>query len=929
MSEFERNLKQAEKEFNKIGQDVKKFQKSLDGLTATSRKTSQEQKAHNIQLKSTASQYDKAEKEVNELRKKLIDTAEATGENSEETAKLAKELSKAEKRSESLKREVDRLSKEMDEGAESAKKFGQSTNQSLDSAKTGSISLSGVLNGLKIGFDVFASGIKAAAKAIEVAFDTASLAIKGTITATAAATTAVATYAKTAYTAYSEYQQLVGGVDTLFKENSVDVQKYADEAYKTAGMSANAYMDNVVKFSASLLQGLNNDTEMAAKKANLAIQDMSDNANKFGSDITSIQNAYQGFAKQNYMMLDNLRLGYGGTASEMARLVNDAMVFYKTVDEGSVKEVPFHTLIDAIHVVQDRMGITGTTAKEAEYTLAGSVGSMVASWKNLTTEVSKPKGNIAVRFEEFITAAKAAKKNVVPAIRNAFTGIRTLIREAVPVIVEEIPKLISELLPRAIHTGTALMKGLSEVAETLITSFSETLEIKAYSSSKAFGGLISSVIKAIGKSLPSIARSIKSSLRGLIDGLNIKELAKVVTDTFLAAPELLSMFTTAIPKMLSEFGTILQESGNIKIVTSSILEMLKNVLNVVTDTIPIVVPLVFEALRTVFIELAKYIPQIIPQVTTLLLEIIDVFTRPEIRMPLLKAGETLLFALVDGFVNSAPLIGARMPLLVNQLSTSLTEEAVEMTKSGAALSAYTLQGILDFSEPIRTAGHFIVGEVVGGITEFFDKIRTKGMKLLFEFLEGIRDGVFKIAETVKGIFNEFSIKFGENSHWAKNWGSDLVDNFVQGVKDNLYKVVAASSKMAGTVYDYLHFSKPDKGPLADFDTYGPDMVDLFVKGIDSNQSKLIESVRGMAANVRGSFGFGTPALSLAVAGNGMTKNTSPIVLNVEKLVEINGVTNIKDVDFEEISDRAVESIARKLERLGISTNRAKGGPGWI
>lgn len=817
----------------------------------------------------------------------------------------------------------------MDEGAESAKKFGQSTNQSLDSAKTGSISLSAVIDGLKIGFDVFASGIKAAAKAIEVAFDTAALAIKGTITATAAATTAVATYAKTAYTAYSNYQQLVGGVDTLFKENSVDVQKYADEAYKTAGMSANAYMDNVVKFSASLLQGLNNDTEAAANYANLAIRDMSDNVNKFGSDITSVQNAYQGFAKQNYMMLDNLRLGYGGTASEMARLVNDAMVFYKTVDEKSVKEVPFHTLIDAIHVVQDRMGITGTTAKEAGDTLAGSVGSMVAAWKNLTTEVSKPKGNIAVRFEEFITAAKAAKKNVVPAIRNAFTGIRTLIREAVPVIVEEIPKLISELLPRAIHTGTALMKGLSEVAETLITSFSETLEIKAYSSSKAFGGLISSVIKAIGKSLPSIARSLKSSLRGLIDGLNIKELVKVVADTFLAAPELLSMFTTAIPEMLSEFGTILQESGNIKIVTSSILEMLKNVLNVVTDTIPIVVPLVFEALRTVFIELAKYIPQIIPQVTTLLLEIIDVFTRPEIRMPLLKAGETLLFALVDGFVNSAPLIGARMPLLVNQLSTSLTEEAVEMTKSGAALSAYALQGILDFSEPIRTAGHFIVGEIVGGITEFFDKVRTKGMKLLFEFLEGIRDGVFKIAETVKGIFNEFSIKFGENSHWAKNWGSDLVDNFVQGVKDNLYKVVAASSKMAGTVYDYLHFSKPDKGPLADFDTYGPDMVDLFVKGIDSNQSKLIESVKGMAANVRDSFGFGTPALSLAAAGNGMTKNTPPIVLNVEKLVEINGVTNIKDVDFEEISDRAVESIARKLERLGISTNRAKGGPGWI
>lgn len=898
-SEFERNLKQAEKEFNRAGQDVKKFQKSLDGLTATSRKTSQEQKAHNVQLKSTASQYDKAEKEVNELRKKLIDTAEATGEESEETAKLAKELSKAEKRSESLKREIDRLSKEMDEGAESAKKFGQSTNQSLDSAKTSSISLGAVMDGLKIGFDMFASGIKVAAKAIEAAFDTAALAIKGTITATAAATTAVATYAKTAYTAYSEYQQLVGGVDTLFKKNSVDVQKYADEAYKTAGMSANAYMDNVVKFSASLLQGLNNDTEAAANYANLAIRDMSDNVNKFGSDITSVQNAYQGFAKQNYMMLDNLRLGYGGTAGEMARLINDTKVFHETVNEKSVRDVPFHTIIDAIHIVQSEMGITGTTAKEAEYTLEGSTKAMAAAWENLTTEISKPNGNVIKRFGEFVAAVKSAGKNIVPTLKNTFTGIRSLMKEAVPVIVEEIPKLISEILPTAIYTGTSLIRSLGEIAEAIIPTFAEVLEKEAYSSSKAFGGLISAVIKAIGKSLPTMARSIKSSLRGIIDGLNLKELAGVVADAFLAAPELLSIFTEEIPELFKGLGDI------------------------VVTVIPVVIPYVLQALKDLIIELSRYVPELIPQITELLLTIVDIFTRPDVREPLLKAGETLLFALVDGFVGSAPLIGARMPLLVNQLSTSLTEEAVEMTKSGAALSAYTLQGILDFSEPIRTAGHFIVGEIVGGITDFFDKVRTKGMRLLFEFLEGIRDGVFKITETVSNIFAEFNTKFNEHTPWARGWGSDLVDNFVQGIKDNLYKVVTAASGMAGVVYDYLHFSKPDKGPLADFDSYAPDLVDLFTKGIDDNQYKLINSVRGMAANVSTNI-QGNPQLSSGVSGGGYVTTSAPI--NV--IFEINGIKNINELDFNEMSSRAVDALVNQLDKHGIAANRAKGGAGW-
>ena len=185
----------------------------------------------------------------------------------------------------------------------------------------------------------------------------------------AAAATAVSGLAATTVSSYADYEQLIGGVETLFKDSAGIVEGYAKNAYKTAGMTANQYMETVTSFSASLLQGLNGDTAEAAKVADMAITDMSDNANKMGTDMQSIQNAYQGFAKQNYTMLDNLKLGYGGTKTEMERLLADASklsgVRYNIDNLNDVYE--------AIHVIQGEMGITGTTAKEATSTISGSI----------------------------------------------------------------------------------------------------------------------------------------------------------------------------------------------------------------------------------------------------------------------------------------------------------------------------------------------------------------------------------------------------------------------------------------------------------------------------------------------------------------------------------------------------------------------------
>lgn len=280
---------------------------------------------------------------------------------------------------------------------------------------------------------------------------------------------------KQAIESYADYEQLVGGVETLFKDSAKTVQKYADVAYKTAGISANQYMEQVTSFSASLLQGLNGDTAKAAKIADMAIIDMSDNANKMGTSMEMIQNAYQGFAKDNFTMLDNLKLGYGGTAGEMARLINESGVLGKSmqVTAQNVKDVPFDKMIEAIHKVQEQMGITGTTSKEASSTIQGSVNSMKSAWQNLLTAIADDNQDMSKSVNEFVDSAITAAKNIVPRIKVSVDGIKKLINSIVTEVFPKLKKEIPQLKP-LIETFEWFIKNKSLVVgsiKAIITAF--------------------------------------------------------------------------------------------------------------------------------------------------------------------------------------------------------------------------------------------------------------------------------------------------------------------------------------------------------------------------------------------------------------------------------------------------------------------------
>lgn len=279
-------------------------------------------------------------------------------------------------------------------------------------------------------------------------------------TAAAAVGAAVVAITKAGIDAYAQYEQLAGGVETLFGESADVVKGYADEAYKTAGMSANKYMETVTGFSASLLQSLGGDSAAAAEYANQAVIDMSDNANKMGTSMESIENAYQGFAKQNYTMLDNLKLGYGGTKEEMERLIADANRVKEANGEMADLSIDsFADVTEAIHIVQEEMGIAGATAEEAATTIEGSVNQMKGAWDNWLTGLANPEADMALLTENLINSVITVGQNVLPAIGRIIQSIADLI----PQIFDKIKAMLPQHFQNIINDCGTLIDGIKNL----------------------------------------------------------------------------------------------------------------------------------------------------------------------------------------------------------------------------------------------------------------------------------------------------------------------------------------------------------------------------------------------------------------------------------------------------------------------------------
>lgn len=376
--------------------------------------------------------------------------------------------------------------------------------------------------------------------------------------AVGAAATGIAALTKSSVENYSEYEQLVGGVDTLFKQASSTVQKYAANAYKTAGMSANEYMSTVTSFSASLLQSLGGDTEAAAQKADQAITDMSDNANKMGTDMSLIQNAYQGFAKQNYTMLDNLKLGYGGTQEEMKRLLDDA-----TALSGVKYDISSYAdVVDAIHVIQTEMGITGTTAKEASSTIQGSILSMKSAWTNLVTGLADPNADIGLLVTNMIETVVTAAGNIIPKIGTVLNSILPAIQTDLPLLMTQIVTLLNENLPALLNAAvtmlTSVVQGvlpyIPQMINTVLNVLISNLPLVVDMAVQIVNSLIQGLSSAMPTLIPAAVEAITTIVSGLLD--NIPMLLKSALQLIISLAEGL---IKALPKLIARLLEIINK----------------------------------------------------------------------------------------------------------------------------------------------------------------------------------------------------------------------------------------------------------------------------------------------------------------------------------------------------------------------------------
>lgn len=485
---------------------------------------------------------------------------------------------------------------------------------------------------------------------------------------------------------YADFQQLTGGVETLFKDSADVVTQYAQEAFKTSGLSANEYMETVTGFSASLISSLDGDTAKAAELANQAIIDMSDNANKMGTDIEAIQNAYQGFAKGQFNMLDNLKLGYGGTKAEMERLLEDA----EAISGVHYDINSYADIVEAIHQVQTSMNITGTTAKEASTTISGSMDSMKASWSNLLTAMSDPNANMDDAMKNFSESVKTYASNFIPTMLQALKGSGDLISGLADMVIEMMPEFCEEVLPDLI-------------ASTI--------------------DLIVNIVDSIVSSLPTIIDSI---VNGLLSAENIslfiQGLIKLSAAIVSALPEILLSLIEAIPTVIENIVEALVNPENFAI-------WVEGAVNVVTKLV--------ENLPKILYALLTAIPKII---TT----IVDTFTNTENLSKWLKIGSEAIDKIKEAFDGLPEKLKEAFNKAVEEWSKAWTN----IKKKCGEITDKIKEAFTEFVGTIKQIGKDIASGLWNGIKSKKDWLKEKISGWVSGIGDAIKD-FFKISSPSK------------------------------------------------------------------------------------------------------------------------------------------------------------------------------------
>jgi len=489
---------------------------------------------------------------------------------------------------------------------------------------------------LKSGADTAWNAISSmSGKAVGALKGVATVGLAGVGTAVAA----LAGVGKSALDAYATYEQAVGGVDTLFKDASGTVQKYAAEAYRTAGVSANEYMTQVTSFSASLISSLGGDTAKAAELGNTAMVDMSDNANKMGTDIETIQQTYQSLARGNYAMLDNLKLGYGGTKSEMERLIQDANKVKQANGEmGDLSIDKFSDVVQAIHIMQQQMGITGTTAKEAATTIEGSIGMMKAAWQNWLAELGKDNADINGLTTQLVDSVSTVIQNVGPRIAQIITGITAALPQLFSSLGSTLPALVMQILP-------PVLGALGQLGTMLLTSATTWI-------TTSLPQLLAQFQSWVTSTLPSFMQTGLTMITNLLQGI-VQALPQIASTAVIVLTTLLDGLSAQLPQL-------------IPIGINAVLNLVQGILN----NLPQIIDSGLKLILGLAQGLINALPDLVGKVPILIGRLVGGIIN---RLPqILQAGVQLLGALANGFISSVPRLIGSIPGMVGQIMRGFT-----------------------------------------------------------------------------------------------------------------------------------------------------------------------------------------------------------------------------------------------------------------
>ena len=489
---------------------------------------------------------------------------------------------------------------------------------------------------LKSGADIAWNAISSmSGKAVGALKGVATVGLAGVGTAVAA----LAGVGKSSLDAYASWQQAVGGVDTLFKDASATVQKNAADAYRTAGISANQYMEQVTSFSASLISSLGGDTAKAAELGDTAMKDMSDNANKMGTDIETIQQTYQSLARGNYAMLDNLKLGYGGTKSEMERLIQDANKVKQANGEmGDLSIDKFSDVVQAIHIMQQQMGITGTTVDEAAKTIEGSVGMMKAAWQNWLAELGKDNADINGLTKQLVDSVGTVIQNVGPRIAQIITGITAALPQLFSSLGSTLPALVMQILP-------PVLGALGQLGTMLLTSATTWI-------TTSLPQLLAQFQSWVTSSLPSFLQTGLTMITNLLQGI-VQASPQIASTAVIVLTTLLDGLSAQLPQL-------------IPIGINAVLNLVQGILN----NLPQIIDSGLKLILGLAQGLINALPDLVGKVPILIGQLVGGIIN---RLPqILQAGVQLLGALANGFISSVPRLIGSIPGMVGQIMHGFT-----------------------------------------------------------------------------------------------------------------------------------------------------------------------------------------------------------------------------------------------------------------